>query len=90
MTTPLQTPLIYLLGLRASGKSTIGPLLAEALGRRFIDLDDDTLQQCNAASGMEVFARPEGDAAWRAAEAVPLVLVQVVLLSLQVFLILVG
>src|SRR5262252_7767202 len=30
---------IFLLGFMASGKSTVGPVLAEKLGRRFIDLD---------------------------------------------------
>ncbi len=31
---------IYLAGLIGSGKSSLGPLLAERTGRRFIDLDD--------------------------------------------------
>src|SRR5215475_12880865 len=34
----LQSP-IFLLGFMASGKSTVGPLLAARLNRRFIDLD---------------------------------------------------
>lgn len=35
------TPAIYLVGFMASGKSTIGRLLADRLGWRFVDLDDD-------------------------------------------------
>jgi shikimate kinase len=31
---------IYLAGLIGSGKSSLGPLLAQRMGRRFIDLDD--------------------------------------------------
>ncbi|MBI3207439.1 MAG: shikimate kinase [Candidatus Solibacter usitatus] len=36
-----RTPGIYLVGFMACGKSTIGRLLAEELGWRFADLDDD-------------------------------------------------
>ncbi len=32
-------PRVYLTGFMASGKSTVGPLLADALGHRFVDLD---------------------------------------------------
>ena len=31
---------LYLIGFMASGKSTVGPLLAEKMGRTFHDLDD--------------------------------------------------
>ena len=31
---------IYLAGLMGSGKSSLGPLLAQRMGRRFIDLDE--------------------------------------------------
>jgi len=35
-------PTIVLMGLRGSGKSTLGVALAEALGRPFVDLDERT------------------------------------------------
>ena len=31
---------VLLIGLRCSGKTTVGPLLAQRLGRLFVDLDD--------------------------------------------------
>lgn len=49
-----------------SGKSTIGPLLAAALGEKFVDLDDVIVR----GAGMnvaEVFAK-EGEAGWRRRE----------------------
>lgn len=41
MTTPLRIEkrLVYLTGFMGSGKSTIGPILANTLGFRFIDVD---------------------------------------------------
>lgn len=36
-----QTPGLYLIGFMASGKTTIGRLLAERLGWNFADIDDD-------------------------------------------------
>ena len=35
----LVPPLVYLTGFMGSGKSTVGPLVADALGYRFVDLD---------------------------------------------------
>lgn len=32
---------IFIIGFMAAGKSTVGPLTAAALGRRFVDLDDE-------------------------------------------------
>jgi shikimate kinase len=58
---------IALLGLRGSGKSTVGRRLAEALGRPFVDLDDRALARLGAGSVTEAWAR-HGEAAFRAAE----------------------
>jgi len=58
---------IWLVGMMGSGKSTVGRLLAEGLGRRFIDMD----QAIEADAGRtisEIFAA-EGEAGFRAREA---------------------
>ena len=62
---------ILLIGLRGSGKSTIGPEIAARLGRQFIDLDPVTLWRLGAASVAEAW-REHGEAAFRAAEAAAL------------------
>jgi shikimate kinase len=73
---PLSTPVsgrastprrIVLTGFMGSGKSTVGPLVAERLGWRFVDAD----QAIEADAGCtiaEIFAR-EGEAAFREREA---------------------
>lgn len=43
---------IYLVGMRGSGKSTVGKLLAYKLGRPFVDLDDKVKE----AAGMAIHA----------------------------------
>lgn len=45
-----QTPGIYLAGFMASGKTTIGRILAERIGWHFADLDDDIV----SAAGMPI------------------------------------
>jgi shikimate kinase len=57
---------VYLLGMMAVGKSTVGPLLAENLGRTFVDLDvlieqhsGQTIAQLFTASGESGFRRLE-------------------------------
>ena len=65
------SPRVYLTGFMASGKSTVGPLVADRLGYRFTDLD----WLIEARTGQTVpalFARG-GEAAFRAAEAAALV-----------------
>jgi shikimate kinase len=57
---------IALIGFMGSGKSTIGPLLAEALGEEFIDLDNVVTEEVGKTVG-EIFAE-EGEAAWRQLE----------------------
>lgn len=57
---------VALLGLRGAGKSSVGPLLAERLGRRFVELDD----RIEAATGLglgELFAL-HGEGYYREAE----------------------
>lgn len=56
--------IVALIGLRASGKSTIGRALAQRLGRAFVDLDDEIVrlvEQDSAAHGRasagELFAQ---------------------------------
>ncbi|MHC4611025.1 MAG: shikimate kinase [Planctomycetota bacterium] len=58
---------IVLIGYRGSGKSTVGRLLAERLGRTYVDTD--TLIEAEASVTIaEVFAR-EGEAGFRHREA---------------------
>ena len=61
-----RTPGIYLVGFMGSGKTTIGALLASALGWSFVDIDDDI----EAAAEMtipEIFER-QGEDVFRQAE----------------------
>jgi Shikimate kinase len=61
-----RTPGIYLVGFMGSGKSTVGKLLAEKIGWRFVDMDEDieSEQQCSISS---LFARL-GEAEFRRIE----------------------
>ncbi len=58
---------IILVGLPGAGKSTVGPLLAEALGRDFLDFDLE-LERRAGVSVPAQFAR-DGEAVFRAREA---------------------
>jgi chorismate synthase len=58
---------VYLCGLPGSGKSTVGPLLASALGLPFVDLDARIEQEAGRAIP-EIFTT-EGEAGFRAREA---------------------
>ena len=59
---------VALIGLRASGKSTVGRMVARTLGRGFVDLDDVTPQLLGCADVREAWSR-HGVDAFRAAEA---------------------
>lgn len=58
---------IYLMGLRGSGKSTVGRLLAARVGGVFVDLDDLTPGVLRCATAAEAL-RTKGEPAFRAAE----------------------
>ena len=60
-------PIAVLVGLRGSGKSTVGATLAAELGVPFHDLDDLALESCREPDIASVF-RERGEAAWREAE----------------------
>ena len=59
---------VLLIGLRGSGKSTIGRELAGRLSRPFVDLDERVLATFAEASVSEVWSA-HGEAAWREREA---------------------
>jgi shikimate kinase len=73
-TAPVERPLddrhVVLVGLMGAGKSTVGPLLADRLGRSFIDLDDAVA----AAEGVPVaeLLTRFGELAFRRAESAAL------------------
>ncbi|MFG0306013.1 MAG: shikimate kinase [Phycisphaerales bacterium JB040] len=62
------TPKLILLGLRGSGKSTLGRRLGERLGRVFVDLDDITAMALDAPGPAPAIERL-GLLVFRAAEA---------------------
>lgn len=66
MTVPPHATAV-LVGLRASGKSTVGAELAIRLGAVFHDLDDLALECCPESDVASVF-RDRGEEAWREAE----------------------
>jgi shikimate kinase len=64
-----RTPGIYIIGFMGSGKTTVGRLLAEEIGWRFADLDDDiehsqrrSITEIFTTSGEEEFRRIEHEA----------------------------
>jgi len=61
-------PGVLLIGMRGSGKTTIGALVARRLGRPFVDLDDRAREVLSAPTVVEAFAR-HGEHKWREAEA---------------------
>jgi shikimate kinase len=61
---------VLLIGFMGSGKSTVGPLVAERLDREFVDLDE-CIAQREGRSVPAIFAE-SGEAAFRAAESAAL------------------
>ncbi len=62
---------LILIGLRGSGKSTLGRRVAQMLGRPFADLDDDTALLLGARTAGEAF-KQHGEQAFRNTEAMQL------------------
>lgn len=62
-----RTPGIYLVGFMGCGKTTIGRILADRIGWRFVDLDDEIEREQNRAI-VEIF-ETEGERYFRALEA---------------------
>ena len=62
-----RAPAIYLVGFMGSGKTTVGRLLAQRLGWRFVDLDDD-IEAAEGAAIRTIFEE-RGEAEFRRAEA---------------------
>ena len=56
-----------MIGLRLSGKSTLGPVVAAHLQRDFVDLDHAVLQKLGSTNVTQTF-RDIGELAWRNAE----------------------
>lgn len=63
-----RAPHVIFMGLRGSGKSTLGHLLARELGCEFVDLDDRTPRVLGATTVAEAWSR-FGEPAFRDAEA---------------------
>jgi shikimate kinase len=57
---------VVLVGLRCSGKTTVGRLLADALGWEFVDADDELVRRAGRTI-REIF-ETDGEAAFRALE----------------------
>lgn len=62
---------LVLVGLRGSGKSTLGRELALSLQRAFVDLDDETARELGCATAGEAF-RLRGEPVFRLAEVAAL------------------
>lgn len=60
--------MVILMGLRGSGKSSVGPVLARALGKPFVDLDDLVVARAGARSAAALWA-DLGQAKFREREA---------------------
>lgn len=67
MSSLLQGVNLYLIGMMGAGKTTVGKLLAQHLGYRFLDTDD-VISKSVGRSINQVFAQ-EGEAAFRQLES---------------------
>jgi shikimate kinase len=61
---------VLLIGFMGSGKSTVGSLVAERLGRGFVDLDERIVQ--NQGRSIAAIFAEEGEAGFRVAESTAL------------------
>lgn len=64
------TPHLYLVGYRGTGKTTVGRLVAEALARPFVDLDEQI--ETTAGTSIAVIFADEGEAGFRDRETAAL------------------
>jgi shikimate kinase len=64
------SPLLFLIGYRGSGKTTVGRVIADRLGWRFLDADAE-LEERHAETIREIFAA-EGETGFRNKESVVL------------------
>jgi shikimate kinase len=62
--------IVYLVGMPGSGKSTVGPVLAERLGVPFVELDAE-IERADGRTVREIFER-DGEARFRELEAAAL------------------
>jgi shikimate kinase len=62
--------IVFLVGMPGSGKSTVGPLLAERLGVPFVELDAE-IERTSGSTVREIFER-DGEARFRELEAAAL------------------
>lgn len=67
----MASPLLLLIGLRCSGKTTLGQLAARALRVPFQDLDPLVLKRLGRTTVTEAFEQ-DGEDGWRRAEALAL------------------
>jgi shikimate kinase len=65
--TPGPLDRVLLVGFMGSGKTSVGRLVADRLGWRFVDFDDEIVEEAGA-SVPDIF-RGEGEASFRAREA---------------------
>ncbi len=63
---PIAKRLIYLAGFMGSGKSTIGPILANTLGYRFVDVDRQIEQE--RGKSVTLIFKEEGERSFREME----------------------
>lgn len=65
----MTAPRVLLVGLKHSGKSTVGRALARDLGVAFFDLDDEILSLCDYAGTIRELYQMVGSSAFRRLEA---------------------
>ncbi|MBR2080311.1 MAG: shikimate kinase [Oscillospiraceae bacterium] len=70
-TLRMQMQNIVLVGMPGCGKSTLGKLLADALSKRFVDLDEEIVR--TAGKDIETIFREEGEAGFRKRETAEIV-----------------
>ena len=70
-------PNIVLIGMRASGKTTIARLLSQRIRWRYIDLDEETMVAFGDCESVSEVWRKHGEAAFRAVEFIAMLFDQI-------------